>query len=105
MSCFNIKHVFKIVNHIPMYEKIALHMLYNNDNDTFVIENDSDTNISEIVCTFFSYTQRRKQVVFYSTIKYGCYFYLPRNQSTSCQCKASKKQVQHIREVQSVLPS
>ena len=25
----------------------------------------------------FSHTQRRKQAVFYSTLKYGCYFYLP----------------------------
>jgi len=27
----------------------------------------------------FSYTQRRKRAVFYSSIKYGFYFYLPCN--------------------------
>ena len=33
------------------------------------------------------------------------YFYSPRNQTTSCQYKLSKKLVQHIIEAQSVLES
>jgi len=33
---------------------------------------------SKMVPCFFSNTQRRKRAVFYSTITYGCYFYLPR---------------------------
>ena len=67
----------------------------------------------EMFC--FSYTQKRKRALFCSAIKYGCYhgpcvlqvhaitFYLPRNQTTSCQYKLSKRLLQHIRKVQLVL--
>ena len=62
---------------------------------------------------WFYYAQRRKQTVYYLSVKIWVralglcllLFYSPRNQTTSCQYKLSKKLVQRIIEAQSVLPS
>ena len=65
-------------------------------------------NHSKTARVIFSYAQRRKRTMYYSTVNTwvrAYYFYIPRNQTTSCQYKLSKKLVQSIIEAHSVLSS